>query len=560
MQNQIFNLLSKNRIKKMSTLVGLIGLTSLLIPSNVFAEEQASLLLEEIKEQEVREDTEGSNVTTEKNSESFKLYGELDTRILFQLNNHKDDSGEYFNLDPSNIFYKEELVRTPAGKLENVETYKRMFMRANGIFGFKAKLPSLELFSKNIPVHVNIALKGNTAPQSVKGILKNNPNESTKTTISNNPITLSNAYANVGMFTMGYTTSMFSDSKAEPHLVEEGANLISTVRKTFLVGFESPFFIDGLFTGLSIERSQLKGLSFYESDIMKAEELFPALTAKLKYQHGSLFYAQLSGLYNILEYKRETIDVENKNNFEQNVEKFKKGKSDYINTFGLQLSGKVNILPDQLMVFLQGIYGKGITPYIAGLSDLPRARIKKANQFQNNNKKNTKKIDVDLLSSWGISGGVEYHIIPQVFVTLFGSYTSLLENELNTWNKDGDLLNLGNNDQDLHKNSDEKKPLLKQSKGPKIDFVNLFSGVASLNFKLSERIKTGLEYSMLLKMSHKKGIRKSKKLLEALKKEYKNVHSKDADPEILRQLGSQYTKEFTSGVSNRIIVYATINI
>ncbi len=171
---------------------------------------------------------------------------------------------------------------------------------------------------------------------------------------------LRSAYLSFCGFTFGRDVTTFCDLAAAPTTVDfQGPNAYNFNFAT-MIRYEASFADDHLTVGVAAEMPNVSGT--YNDNFLQMRQRIPDIPVYLQYAWGEARDSHLraSGVFRNM-YVRNAGDARNKSLF----------------GWGVQASGTIRLFP-ALRLFMNGVYGKGITPYIqdltgSGLDFLPDA-------------------------------------------------------------------------------------------------------------------------------------------------------------------------------------------
>lgn len=171
---------------------------------------------------------------------------------------------------------------------------------------------------------------------------------------------LRSAYLSFMGFTFGRDVTTFCDLTAAPNTIDfQGPNAYNFNFAT-MIRYECSMLDDHLSMGVAVEMPNVSGT--YSADYLEMRQRIPDIPIYLQYAWGTQrdSHIRASGVFRNM-YLRNAVD-------DDNVRLF---------GWGVQASGTIKLFP-WIRLFMNGVYGEGITPYIqdltgSGLDFLPTA-------------------------------------------------------------------------------------------------------------------------------------------------------------------------------------------
>ena len=204
---------------------------------------------------------------------------------------------------------------------------------------------------------------------------------------------LRSGYVSFMGFTMGRDVTTFCDLKASPTTIDfQGPNAYNFNFAT-LLRYEMTFLNDYMKFGVAAEMPKVSGT--YGQSFMPVPQRVPDFPAYIQVMwgknHRSHFRASgvLRNMYLFNDARKTTTDLLG---------------------WGVQASGNIYII-DMLQLFMNGVYGQGITPYIqdltgAGLDFTPNPADPQR---------------IQTMPMWGWQAAAQFNILPNLFVS--GGYS-----------------------------------------------------------------------------------------------------------------------------------------
>ncbi len=171
---------------------------------------------------------------------------------------------------------------------------------------------------------------------------------------------LRSAYLSFMGFTFGRDVTTFCDLTAAPNTIDfQGPNAYNFNFAT-MIRYECSMLDDHLSMGVAVEMPSVSGT--YSDDYLSMRQRIPDIPIYLQYAWGAErdSHIRASGVFRNM-YLRNAVDNDNVRLF----------------GWGVQASGTIKLFP-WIRLFMNGVYGEGITPYIqdltgSGLDFLPNA-------------------------------------------------------------------------------------------------------------------------------------------------------------------------------------------
>lgn len=171
---------------------------------------------------------------------------------------------------------------------------------------------------------------------------------------------LRSAYLSFMGFTFGRDVTTFCDLQAAPTTIDfQGPNAYNFNFST-MIRYEMSCLDDHLMMGVAAEMPSVSGT--YSDSFLEMRQRIPDFPVYIQYAWGEQrdSHIRASGVFRNM-YVRNAVDNDNKSLF----------------GWGVQASGTIKVFP-ALRLFMNGVYGEGITPYIqdltgSGLDFLPSA-------------------------------------------------------------------------------------------------------------------------------------------------------------------------------------------
>lgn len=200
---------------------------------------------------------------------------------------------------------------------------------------------------------------------------------------------LRSAYLSFLGFTFGRDVTTFCDLAAAPTTIDfQGPNAYNFNFAT-MIRYEFDFANDHLKMGVAAEMPQVSGT--YNDYYLAMRQRIPDIPVYLQFAWGAErdSHIRVSGVFRNM-YVRNFLDERNKSLF----------------GWGAQLSGTIKLFP-WIRLFMNGVYGKGITPYIqdltgSGLDFLPD---------------NTNGSDIKVMPMWGWQAAAQFNLSRRMFVS-----------------------------------------------------------------------------------------------------------------------------------------------
>lgn len=199
---------------------------------------------------------------------------------------------------------------------------------------------------------------------------------------------LRSAYIAFCGFTLGRDVTTFCDLTAAPTTIDfQGPNAYNFNFAT-LIRYEYAFADDHLMMGVAAEMPSVSGS--YNNNYLQMRQRIPDIPIYLQYAWGADrdSHIRASGVLRNM-YVRNVADARNKRLF----------------GWGVQASGTIKLFPT-LRLFMNGVYGKGITPYIqdltgSGLDFLP----------------STSGDEIKVMPMWGWQAAAQLNLSKRLFVS-----------------------------------------------------------------------------------------------------------------------------------------------
>ena len=219
---------------------------------------------------------------------------------------------------------------------------------------------------------------------------------------SNNSPKLQYAYVMYRNFTIGYSTSLFTDVNAGPPTIDQEGPSGWTFVRTYVLSYKRNW--DNIGFGISAEMPNPNPT--YNNFTHSVYQRIPDIPAYVQFMWGDNgSRVRLSGLLRNMMYRQYELDALEAKNHNQMG-------------YGMQLSGNIG-LGNMITFYYQGTYGKGITSYFQD------AAGQKLDMFPNQKALN----ELVTPEAWGGFVGLQFNITERVFASATYSQVRVLSND-----------------------------------------------------------------------------------------------------------------------------------
>ena len=209
---------------------------------------------------------------------------------------------------------------------------------------------------------------------------------------NNYGVKINHAYAKYHGFTVGYTSTLFSDQTSIPYTIDaQSPNSTANFSNT-VINYEKTF-VDRVKLGVGLEKP-ISSITTNEYT-STAKAIIPDIPMYLQYRWHKNSHIRLSSIFRNMNYRDEVTNT-NHNVF----------------GWGVKLSGILEI--DRLTLYYMGTYGKGIASYFE--DNLGQCIDLLPSDETNGVLKRSE--------SWGAYGALQYNFSKKLFSTLIYSYVS----------------------------------------------------------------------------------------------------------------------------------------